>query len=91
MHLEWDDAKDARCRRERGFSFADVAPALADPARLVETDDRRDYGEIRRRCIGAVDGRIVTIVFTTRDATIRIISARRANRAERNRYGQSTP
>ena len=44
MEFEWNAAKSEKCRRERGFSFADVLPAFADPGRRVEPDDRFDYG-----------------------------------------------
>ena len=47
LEVEWDDAKSERCRRERGFSFADVVPAFADPGRRVEVDDTRRGGVVR--------------------------------------------
>src|SRR5438045_2370699 len=28
---EWDDAKNDRCVRDRGFGFADILPAFLDP------------------------------------------------------------
>lgn len=87
MDFEWDDAKSERCRRERGFSFADVLPAFDDPARRIEPDDRFDYGEARFRLYGRVAGRLFVIVFTGRAGRWRLISARKANGKERKRHG----
>jgi uncharacterized protein len=88
LEVEWDDAKSERCRRERGFSFADVVPAFADPGRRVEVDDRWTYGEVRYRLYGRVAGRLFVIVYTRRGGVVRIISARKANARERRRHGE---
>jgi len=50
-------------------------------------DDRSDYGEVRRISIGMIDGIVfLAVVHTDRQDKTRIISARRANRAERKKY-----
>ena len=56
IRFEWDDAKNERCLRDRGFGFADILPAFLDPDRRVERDDRRDYGEERFRVYGRATG-----------------------------------
>jgi len=89
MEVEWDDDKDRRCRIERGFSFSDILPAFHDDGRIVEVDNRYDYGEVRFRMLARVAGRLFVIVFTTRGNVVRIISARRANARERRRHGES--
>src|SRR5437016_7909130 len=90
---EWDDAKNDRCVRDRGFGFADILPAFLDPNRRVERDVRRDYGEERFRLYGRVAGRLFVIAYTRRETATRITSARKANSRERDRYGadRSTP
>lgn len=60
-----------------------------DPLRLVEVDDRFDYGEIRYHAVGQVEGREFVVVYTTRGRALRIISARKANRREIARYAQA--
>lgn len=85
--------KSERCRRERGFSFADVIPAFADPDRHVEIDDRWEYGEVRYPLYGRdgrVAGRLFVIVYTRRGESARIISARKANARERRRHDESS-
>jgi uncharacterized DUF497 family protein len=84
IRFEWDDAKNDRCVRGRGFGFADILPAFLDPNRRVERDDRRDYGF---RLYGHVEGRLFAIAYTRRETATRIISARKANARERDRYG----
>ena len=92
MKFIWSDAKNERCLRERGFSFADVVPAFTDPGRYLEIDDRRDYGETRYRLYGRVAERMHVVVYTVRGHTVRIISARKANARERRRHGdEGTP
>ena len=87
IRFEWDDAKSDRCVRERGFGFADILPAFLDPNRRVVRDVRRDYGEERFRLYGHVEGRLFAIAYTRRETATRIISARKANARERDRYG----
>ena len=87
IRFEWDDAKNDRCVRDRGFGFADMLPAFLDPNRRVERDDRRDYGEERFRLYGRVARRLFVIAYTRRGTVTRIISARKANASERDRYG----
>ena len=87
IRFEWDDAKNDRCVRDRGFGFADILPAFLDPNRRVERDVRRDYGEERFRLYGRVAGRLFVIAYTRRGTVTRIISARKANARERDRYG----
>jgi uncharacterized protein len=91
MEFEWDDSKSAQCVSERGFAFADVVPAFADPCRRVEPDERRDYGEDRYRLYGRIRGRLFVIAYTMRGRAVRIISARKANPREQETYDdQST-
>ncbi len=85
MDYEWDEAKSEATRRERGLSF-EVAILMFDGPVLVSIDDRFDYGEVRRRAIGEVEGVVLASVFTETDQVRRIISLRRASRRERNGY-----
>ena len=87
IRFEWENARNDRCVRDRGFGFADILPAFLDPHRRVERDDRRDYGEECFRLYGHVAGRLFVIAYTRRATVTRIISARKANARERDRYG----
>ena len=87
MDFEWDEAKSDACFIDRGFDFAYAIGVFRDRARVVESDDRFDYGEVRRRVLGLIDGRVYVVVYTMRTARFRIISARKANRREIRHYG----
>jgi uncharacterized DUF497 family protein len=52
MELEWDETKSEACFDQRGFDFAYVLRAFADPNRLVSHDRRWDYGEDRYQLLG---------------------------------------
>ena len=49
-------------------------------------DDRRDYGEVRYRAYGFIDGVAYYLAFTNRDGKVRPISLRRAHMKEIRRY-----
>lgn len=88
MRFDWDFAKSERNRRERGFGF-DFAVLIFEDDTIEWPDDRRDYGEARVRAIGEVDGLVLHVVFTDRGDVRRIISARVADKKERNRWHAS--
>jgi uncharacterized protein len=90
MEFEWDEAKSEVCFDQRGFDFAYVLRAFADPNRLISHDRRWDYGEDRYQLLGAADQRIFHVVYTLRGTRIRIISARKANKREVKFYEDST-
>jgi hypothetical protein len=86
MDYEWDQAKAAANLRKHKVDFADAVLALEDPlARTVRDPDAS--GEERYVSMG-VDptGRLLVTIFARRKKRIRIISSRRASRAERRHY-----
>jgi uncharacterized DUF497 family protein len=85
MQISFDPAKSRRNIELRGLAFDLVAAFDFDSAR-IEQDDRRDYGEIRYRAIGQMDGRLAALVFTMRGPVLRVISLRLASRQERERH-----
>lgn len=95
MRFTWDPRKSTRNYAQRGFDFAFAASIFATPT-VERTDNRRDYGEVRRVAIGQTHDLILTVVYTDRwdaDGAVvrRIISARLANRQERHVYRQAYP
>ncbi len=88
MDCEWDEAKAASNLRKHGVDFADAAGVLDDPLALSMPDD--DAEEERFIAIGSdFLGRMLVVVYAQRDERIRLISARRATRAERNAYEEN--
>lgn len=92
--FEWDETKAESNRRKHGIDFDDAIEVFYDPRALAEQDRIVD-GELRWQTIGMVGGVIVLQVAHTVDddegvdEVIRIISARRADRKERERYEQN--
>lgn len=90
MDFEWDSAKNERNIHRHGIDF-EFAKLIFAEATLERIDDRRDYGEVRWIAIGAVGGLEVTVVYTWRGQTRRLISARRSHSSERRAYRQAFP
>jgi uncharacterized DUF497 family protein len=82
MEFDWHDAKSDRNREARGFGF-DFAAQIFFGRVLTSIDDREDYGEVRVKAIGEIDGVVIVVIYTDRDDVRWIISARLANRKER--------
>jgi uncharacterized DUF497 family protein len=90
MRFEWDPAKEAANRRKHGLSFGDVTGLFTSGADYLELPDTAHDGEEDRLiAIGPVARGVVLVVFSERhEASIRIISARRATRTEIALYRQ---
>ena len=73
---------------ERQIPFSKV-PVIFEGPVLARRDERHDYGEERWIAIGLLGHVPVVVVYTKRGHRIRIISARRANRRERERFRAS--
>jgi uncharacterized protein len=85
--FEWDDAKASNFAKH-GISFAYAARVFLDSALVDLEASWADQAEVRRKAVGVIEGRVFTVVYTTRGAVIRIISARRCNSKEARAYGQ---
>ncbi len=87
MRFEWDEAKCRSNILKHDIDFEDV-PSVFDSPMLTALDSRSDYGEERWLGIGQLKGiLVVVIVFTERgEDVIRIISARKALKHEREKY-----
>ncbi|MEJ7747061.1 MAG: BrnT family toxin [Luteimonas sp.] len=94
MLFEWDERKASSNRRKHGISFEDAAEAFMDPLAL-STQERVERGETRWQLLGRIDTtQLALVVHTihedeTDEDVIRIISARKASRKERERYAQA--
>ena len=86
MKFEWDDRKAEANLEKHGIDFVDAARVFLDRFRIERLDERRDYGEDRYQTIGAVEGRVLFVVYADRGDAYRLISARSATRRERRAY-----
>ena len=88
MHVEFDPGKDEANRAKHGVSLA-LAAELDWESALVWLDSRFEYGELRMVALAPRTGVVYYVAFVDRGQVRRIISLRRANRREVNRYVQS--
>lgn len=91
LSFTWDDRKAAENERKHGVSFEEAQTVFADDYALLIDDPEHSAHEDRFILMG-LSGRlrILVVVHGYREAEkiIRIISARKANRKERDMYNQ---
>ena len=91
IRFEWDPRKGAANQRKHGVSFEEAETVFADEHALLIDDPDHSATEDRFVLLGLSAGfRVLLVVhsYWERDQVIRIISARRATRAERARYDE---
>ena len=85
MKISYDPQKRARTLLERALDFDDAAQVFRG-ATIDVVDDRKDYGEERWQSYGLLNGRLVMIIWTQRGDTRHIISMRKCNERESEKY-----
>ena len=86
MKYEWDEQKRLSNLQKHGVEFADAVSVLDDTAALTRQDAESE--ELRFVTLGSdTTGGLLVVVYTYRNEdVVRVISARRATRAERTAY-----
>lgn len=83
--VQWDPDKAEANQRKHGVDFADAALVLTDELALTMPDSSPD--EERFVTIGSdALGRVLVVTYSWRGDDVRLISARKATRAERRQY-----
>jgi uncharacterized protein len=94
LRFEWDARKDRRNQREHGVSFAEAQTVFFDEDAVEFYDDEHSEWEDRFLLLGcSAKARVLLVCHCLRQegAVIRIISARRATKAEQRLYPQGEP
>lgn len=89
IQFEWDPAKATANVLKHGVTFEEAQTAFLDDLALVVDDPEHSEVEARFVLLGlSAAARILVVVHAYRSAsdTIRIISARKASKAERAAY-----
>ena len=84
---DWDEDKRQANLAKHGVDFSDIDQfdwLLAD----VWIDLRQDYGEVRKCALGLIGGRLCHATYTERSLGRRLISLRKANERERQRWNR---
>lgn len=86
MLVQWDLAKARSNRLKHGISFSDVEPVFFDEFAL-SMPDNHSIAEQRFVLVGKdALQRTLTVIYTHRGESIRLISARKATKFERREY-----
>jgi uncharacterized DUF497 family protein len=88
LQFEWDEEKAAINHRKHRVSFDEAATVWNDLHRIIEPDLVHSTDEEQREQVLGLSEklRLLVVIFTERNEAIRIISARRATKAETRRY-----
>ena len=87
MDFDWEVRKAEANYKKHGVRFPDSLPVFEDDFAITITDDESDPGERRFVSIGmGVRARVLVVIYTYREANIRIISARPAEPREIRQY-----
>ena len=89
MRFEWDAVKAATNFGKHGVSFAEAVEVFDDPNALEAYDPEHSTSVRRYVMIGLSGRRLLSVVFTEPEPDmVRIISARKATKKERDVYEQ---
>ena len=94
MHLkfEWDENKNKINKQKHKIDFETAVWVFNDENHIELYDETHSLQEDRFIAIGMIGSitAIVYVVYTPREDTVRIISARKANKKEREDYYDSS-
>jgi uncharacterized protein len=87
MKIEWDSKKAKTNLKKHGVSFEEAATALSDQMAATGADPDHSITEERYVTFGISEKRrLIVVSHTEKDDIIRIISARKASKGERELY-----
>ena len=87
MQFSYHETKNQANLAKHGLPLSD-AELLEWDLLFSEQDARRNYGEVRTIGYAPIGMRLYCVVFTARDEVTRVISLRKANNKEVDRYEQ---
>jgi uncharacterized DUF497 family protein len=88
--FEWDEDKAVSNEKKHRVSFEEAATVFADPLAAIFDDEAHSDEEQHEIIIGhSAENHLLLVSFTERAGAIRIISARRATKRERQDYEEN--
>ena len=89
--FEWDPEKADANFQKHGVSFDEASTVFGDALSLLMPDPDHSAQEERYLVLGmSAHRKLLVVAFAERPPNTRLISARRATRAERKRYEEET-
>lgn len=90
INFIWDKNKAKLNLGKHNLSFEDAATVFADPLAFIFDDDEHSRKEQRNLIIGHTKkNKVIIVSFTERDQHIRIISARKTTKKEKQDYEEN--
>jgi uncharacterized DUF497 family protein len=92
MEFSWDESKNQENRKKHAIDFKEASEAFDDPLHISILDKRFDYFDERWITIGATRKRTILVIghlyYLEHNGTevVRIITARRATKKEKQQY-----
>jgi len=88
LTFEWDEKKSASNKKKHGVSFDEAKTVFTDQYARLIADPDHSYDEDRFILLGtSIDSRLLIVCHCLRENdAIRIISARKADKPEREMY-----
>ncbi len=89
LSFDWDEKKNLSNKKKHGVSFEEAETVFVDDDALLIHDPDDEDEEDRFVLLGLSAGLRILVVshcYRKNDAVIRLISARKATRAERKQY-----
>jgi len=87
MKIEWDPQKAKLNLKKHGVAFEEAATALSDPMAVTGADPDHSDCEERHFTFGvSTRNRLLVVSHAEKEEAIRLISARKASKGERELY-----
>lgn len=89
LRFTWDEQKALANERKHGVDFFEAQTVFGDSNSLTLLDEQHSRVEARFIELGISNrGRLLVVVYTDRETSIRLISCREATSEERRQYEQ---
>lgn len=89
LNFEWHEEKANDNLRKHGVTFEEAKTVFNDPFSITIADSGHSAEEDRYIDVGlSTAGQLLVVVYTEREEKIRLISCRKATKAERSNYEQ---
>jgi uncharacterized DUF497 family protein len=86
IDFEWDEEKNAFNKKKHKITFEEAEKVFLDPKRFETIDKKHSFNEERLKTVGFSGIALLSVVFTERDSSVRIITARKADKREEEEY-----
>lgn len=84
--FEWNEKKNRANQRKHGVSFEEAVAVFSDSKRIEVYDSKHSFFEERWKIFGLSGLVVLMVCCTERDENVRIISVRKANKFEKEKY-----